>query len=68
MDHSLFIFQPAVLDNLVSSMKYVLTGMGLLRINLAIPKNRVRFYWRYKSIDKVRFNANTLNSKVYMYI
>ena len=38
-----FYFQPAVLDNLVSSMKYVLTGMGLLRINLENPKNRVSF-------------------------
>jgi len=35
------VFQPAVMDNLVSSMKYVLTGMGLLRINLENPKNRV---------------------------
>lgn len=37
----LLSFKPAVLDNLVSSMKYVLTGMGLLRINLENPKNRV---------------------------
>lgn len=36
-----FYFQPAVLDNLLGSMKYVLTGMGLLRINLENPKNRV---------------------------
>lgn len=36
----LIAFKPAVLDNLVSSMKYVLTGMGLLRINLENPKNR----------------------------
>jgi hypothetical protein len=34
-----FYFQPAVLDNLLGSMKYVLTGMGLLRINLENPKN-----------------------------
>ena len=34
--------QPAVLDNLLGSMKYVLTGMGLLRINLENPKNRVK--------------------------
>ena len=32
-----------MLDNLVSSMKYVLTGMGLLRINLENPKNRVSY-------------------------
>ncbi|KAJ8317997.1 hypothetical protein KUTeg_004227 [Tegillarca granosa] len=31
---------PAVMDNLLGSMKYVLTGMGLLRINLENPKNR----------------------------
>ncbi|KAL4240892.1 Guanine nucleotide-binding protein subunit alpha-13 [Mactra antiquata] len=37
----LLSFKPAVLDNLVSSMKYVLTGMGLLRVNLEKPKNRV---------------------------
>ncbi|KAK3600896.1 hypothetical protein CHS0354_019249 [Potamilus streckersoni] len=36
----LLSFKPAVLDNLVSSMKYVLTGMGLLRINLENPKNK----------------------------
>lgn len=37
----LISFKPAVMDNLVSSMKYVLTGMGLLRINLENPKNRM---------------------------
>lgn len=37
----LMSFKPAVLDNLLGSMKYVLTGMGLLRINLENPKNRV---------------------------
>lgn len=36
----LLSFKPAVLDNLLGSMKYVLTGMGLLRINLENPKNR----------------------------
>lgn len=41
-NHQYFIsFQPAVLDNLLGSMKYVLTGMGLLRINLENPKYRV---------------------------
>ncbi|XP_064632669.1 guanine nucleotide-binding protein G(o) subunit alpha-like [Lineus longissimus] len=34
-------FKPAVLDNLTSSMKYVLTGMGLLMINLENHKNRI---------------------------
>ncbi|XP_052072065.1 guanine nucleotide-binding protein G(o) subunit alpha-like [Mytilus californianus] len=36
----LMSFKPAVLDNLLGSMKYVLTGMGLLRINLENPKYR----------------------------
>ncbi|KAL5018544.1 hypothetical protein ScPMuIL_004266 [Solemya velum] len=39
--NELLSFRPAVLDNLTNSMKYVLTGMGLLRINLDNPKNRV---------------------------
>ncbi|XP_051570443.1 guanine nucleotide-binding protein G(o) subunit alpha-like isoform X1 [Myxocyprinus asiaticus] len=34
------IAQPAVLDNLLSSMKYVLHGMGMLRINLSNRKNK----------------------------
>ncbi|KAL4648660.1 guanine nucleotide-binding protein G(o) subunit alpha-like [Arapaima gigas] len=34
-------FKPAVLDNLLTSMKFVLHGMGILRINLANPKNKV---------------------------
>ncbi|KAF7667963.1 hypothetical protein LDENG_00038430 [Lucifuga dentata] len=33
--------QPAVLDNLLTSMKFVLRGMGMLRINLANKKNKV---------------------------
>ncbi|XP_071444439.1 guanine nucleotide-binding protein G(o) subunit alpha-like [Hetaerina americana] len=33
-------FRPTVLDNLLSSMKYVLNGMGLLRINLQSAKNK----------------------------
>jgi guanine nucleotide-binding protein subunit alpha len=42
-------FRPTVMDNLLSSMKYVLGGMGLLRINLQNAKNKVgalqsRFY------------------------
>ncbi|KAL1005500.1 hypothetical protein UPYG_G00059910 [Umbra pygmaea] len=34
-------FKPAVLDNLLTSMKFVLHGMGILRINLASNKNKV---------------------------
>ncbi|GFT12802.1 guanine nucleotide-binding protein subunit alpha [Trichonephila clavipes] len=33
-------FKPTVLDNILSSMKYVLTGMGILRINLENAKNK----------------------------
>lgn len=36
-------FRPTVLDNLLASMKYVLSGMGLLRINLENPKNKVSY-------------------------
>ncbi|GLD73290.1 guanine nucleotide-binding protein G(o) subunit alpha-like protein [Lates japonicus] len=32
---------PAVLDNLLTSMKFVLHGMGVLRINLANSRNKV---------------------------
>lgn len=34
-------FRPTVLDNLLASMKYVLAGMGLLRINLECSRNKV---------------------------
>ena len=34
-------FRPTVLDNLLASMKYVLSGMGILRINLEFPRNKV---------------------------
>uniref|UniRef100_A0A674DJ47 Guanine nucleotide binding protein (G protein) alpha v1 n=1 Tax=Salmo trutta TaxID=8032 RepID=A0A674DJ47_SALTR len=34
-------FKPAVLDNLLTSMKFVLHGMGILRINLTNSKNKV---------------------------
>ncbi|XP_061703171.1 guanine nucleotide-binding protein subunit alpha-11-like isoform X4 [Syngnathoides biaculeatus] len=34
-------FKPAVLDNLLTSMKFVLRGMGMLRINLANKKNNI---------------------------
>ncbi|XP_076609380.1 guanine nucleotide-binding protein G(o) subunit alpha-like [Chaetodon auriga] len=37
----LITFKPAVLDNLLTSMKFVLRGMGMLRINLANKKNKV---------------------------
>ncbi|XP_033108941.1 guanine nucleotide-binding protein G(o) subunit alpha-like [Anneissia japonica] len=40
-DYELQSFKPAVLDNLLGSMKYVLNGMFLLRINLANPRNKV---------------------------
>lgn len=40
-------FRPTVLDNLLASMKYVLSGMGLLRINLENPRNKVRFVLFY---------------------
>ncbi|KAF3700148.1 Guanine nucleotide-binding protein G(o) subunit alpha [Channa argus] len=35
----LISFKPAVLDNLLTSMKFVLQGMGMLRINLANKNN-----------------------------
>ncbi|KAF7658655.1 hypothetical protein LDENG_00009680 [Lucifuga dentata] len=34
-------FKPAVLDNLLTSMKFVLHGMGALRINLANSRNKI---------------------------
>ncbi|XP_029914940.1 guanine nucleotide-binding protein G(o) subunit alpha-like isoform X2 [Myripristis murdjan] len=36
----LISFKPAVLDNVLTSMKFVLRGMGMLRINLANKKNK----------------------------
>lgn len=36
----LFDSQPAVLDNLLTSIKFVLQGMGMLRINLANKNNK----------------------------
>ncbi|KAG5279539.1 hypothetical protein AALO_G00078860 [Alosa alosa] len=36
----LLSFKPAVLDNLLNSMKFVLQGMGLLRINLVNQRNK----------------------------
>ncbi|XP_015227656.1 PREDICTED: guanine nucleotide-binding protein G(o) subunit alpha-like [Cyprinodon variegatus] len=38
----LLSFKPAVLDNLLTSMKIVLHGMGKLRINLAYKKNKIQ--------------------------
>lgn len=38
----LLSFAPTIRDNLLSSMKYVLAGMGLLRINLQSARNKVR--------------------------
>uniref|UniRef100_H3D973 Guanine nucleotide binding protein (G protein) alpha v1 n=1 Tax=Tetraodon nigroviridis TaxID=99883 RepID=H3D973_TETNG len=37
----LLTFKPAVLDNLLTSMKFVLHGMGALRINLTNSRNKV---------------------------
>ncbi|KAM9745314.1 guanine nucleotide-binding protein G(o) subunit alpha-like [Menidia menidia] len=37
----LLSFKPAVLDNILTSMKIVLQGMGMLRINLANKKNKI---------------------------
>ncbi|XP_071329685.1 guanine nucleotide-binding protein G(o) subunit alpha-like [Trachinotus anak] len=37
----LISFKPAVLDNLLTSMKFVLRGMGMLRINLANKRNKM---------------------------
>ncbi|KAK6623832.1 hypothetical protein RUM44_010688 [Polyplax serrata] len=37
----LLSFRPTVMDNLLASMKYVLSGMGLLRINLETSKNKI---------------------------
>lgn len=57
-------FRPTVLDNLLSSMKYVLTGMGLLRIHLEHSVNKTYaeivlaspscFDMEFRIIDKVR--------------
>lgn len=57
-------FRPTVLDNLLASMKYVLTGMGLLRINLEHSVNKSYaevvlaspscFDMEFKIIDRVR--------------
>lgn len=57
-------FRPTVLDNLLASMKYVLTGMGLLRINLEHQSNKRYaeavlsspscFDMEFKIVDSVR--------------
>lgn len=57
-------FRPTVLDNLLASMKYVLTGMGLLRINLEHSSNKAYaeiilsspscFDHQFRIIDKVK--------------
>ena len=58
-EDELYSFKPTVLDNLLNSMKYVLTGMGLLRINLESNKNQVNhplfyifFFW-FKVLKKM---------------
>lgn len=63
-------FRPTILDNLLSSMKYVLTGMGILRINLEYPSNRIYaeivlsnpscFDMEFRVIDKVRMALKVL--------
>jgi len=63
-------FRPTVLDNLLASMKYVLTGMGLLRINLEHSSNKTYakiilaspscFDMEFKIIDKVRLALKIL--------
>lgn len=60
----LHTFRPTVLDNLLASMKYVLTGMGLLRINLEHSSNKIYaeivlsspscFDMEFKIVDRVR--------------
>ncbi|OQR76564.1 guanine nucleotide-binding protein G(o) subunit alpha-like, partial [Tropilaelaps mercedesae] len=39
-DEELLSFRPTILDNLLSSMKYTLAGMGLLRIRLGNSRNK----------------------------
>lgn len=74
-----FFKQPAVLDNLLGSMKYVLTGMGLLRINLENPKNRVRgimyhvptmssYVKCFNDVQFIQTNRITVQRHKYMYI
>jgi len=40
-ESELLSFKTTVLENLLFSMKYVLNGMGVLRINLDNPKNKI---------------------------
>lgn len=47
MKRLLFSPKPAVLDNLLTSMKFVLRGMGMLRINLANKDNKVKIKERW---------------------
>lgn len=49
--------QPAVLDNLMTSMKFVLHGMGVLRINLANSKNKVCILFALKCLTNVTLNV-----------
>lgn len=64
-------FRPTILDNLLSSMKYVLaSGMRLLRINLEYPNNKANaeiilsspscFDMEFRIIDKVRIALRIL--------
>lgn len=66
----LLSFRPTILDNLLSSMKYALAGMGILRINLEYPSNRIYaeivlsspscFDMEFRVIDKVRIALKVL--------
>lgn len=63
-------FRPTVLDNLLASMKYVLSGMGILRINLEHISNKAYaevilsspscFDMEFRIIDKVRVALKVL--------
>ena len=50
--------QPAVLENLLSSMKFVLSGMGLLRVNLEKSANKVSVYLLSMAFLKPNLSCN----------
>ena len=54
----LIFVQMTISDNLLSSMKIVLNGMGTLRISLANPANKVSLYQRHPC-DRVTNNLAT---------
>ncbi|XP_065341957.1 guanine nucleotide-binding protein G(o) subunit alpha-like [Cloeon dipterum] len=54
----LLSFAPTIRDNLLSSMKYVLAGMGLLRINLQSARNKAHAQTvlsTYSCLDNMMF-------------